>query len=215
MMLTRLHIASFIGLTIIVWLAVLWIQGEPVLSLDFLKPFSFVVGTIGFIVWIFSRWAWAWPIFRNWYVKRPDIRGTWIIILQSNWINPNTGEGIPPITAYFAVRQTLTTLSLRLMTPESRSKLIAHSIELDEDEIYRIAGIYRNEPRVELQGDRSEIHHGSLLLEVFGTPPEAMEGHYWTDRGTRGTMKIMDRKRKIVDTFEAANNFFNDFGDRS
>lgn len=97
---------------------------------------------------------------------------------------------------------TLTGLSLRLMTPESRSKLIAHSIELEDDGIYRIAGIYRNEPLVELQGDRSEIHHGSLLLEVYGTPPESMEGHYWTDRGTRGTMTVTDRKKKVFDTFE-------------
>ena len=36
-MLTRVHIASFIGLTIITWLVALWIQGEPVLSLEFLR----------------------------------------------------------------------------------------------------------------------------------------------------------------------------------
>ncbi len=204
-MLTRIHIASFIGLTIVTWLVALWLQGQPVLSLAFLRPFGVVVGMIVVIVGVFSRWAWAWPLFRGWYVKRPDIRGTWKVVLQSNWTNPETGKVTPPITAFVAIRQTLTTLSLRLMTPESKSKLIAHSIEFEEDGIYRIAGIYRNEPRVELQGDRSEIHHGSLLLEVYGTPPTSMEGHYWTDRGTRGTMKVAERKGKIFDNFEAAN----------
>ena len=208
MMLTRVHIASFIGLTIITWIVALWIQGQPVLNSEFLRPFGVVVGAIVAIVGVFSRWAWAWPLFRGWYVKRPDIRGTWKAELQSNWVNPATGSGIPPITAFVAVRQTLTTLSLRLMTPESKSKLIAHSIELAEDGIYRIAGIYRNEPRVELQGDRSEIHYGSLLLEVHGTPPTSMEGHYWTDRGTRGTMRITGRKKQIFDTFDAATLFF-------
>jgi hypothetical protein len=208
MMLARVHIASFIGLTILVWLIALWIQGQPVLSLDFLRPFSFVVAAIGALVGIFARWAWAWPLFRGWYVKRPDVRGTWKVVLQSNWVNPDTGKGIDPITAYFAARQTLTGLSLRLMTPESRSKLIAHSIELEDDGIYRIAGIYRNEPRVELQGDRSEIHHGSLLLEVYGVPPESMEGHYWSDRGTRGTMTVTDRKKKVYDTYEQASAAF-------
>lgn len=208
-MLTRLHIASFIGLTIVVWLIVLWMQGQPVISIDFLRPFGLVVGAIVLITTVFSRWAWALPIFHGWYVKRPDIRGTWRVTLQSNWINPETNEGIAPITAYIAIRQTLVTLSLRLMTPESKSKLIAHSIELDDDNIYRIAGIYRNEPRVELQGERSEIHHGSLLLEIYGTPPEAMEGHYWTDRGTRGTMQVTDKKPDIYDNFEAADKAFN------
>lgn len=203
-MLARIHIASFIGLTILIWLVVLWVQGEPVLSLEFLQPFGFVVGAVVGIVGVFSRWAWAWSIFRGWYVKRPDVRGTWKVTLKSNWVDPETGKGVEPITAYFAVRQTLTSLSLRLMTPESRSKLIAHSIELEDDGIYRIAGTYRNEPRVELQGDRSEIHHGSLLLEVYGVPPESMEGHYWTDRGTRGTMVVAARKKRVYDTYESA-----------
>ena len=166
------------------------------------------VPAIAAIVGVFSRWAWAWPVFRGWYVKRPDIRGTWKVTLQSNWKAQETGEVIAPITAYVAVRQTLGTLSLRLMTAESKSRLIAHSIELEKDGLYRIAGIYRNEPRVELQGERSEIHHGSLLLEVHGTPPHSMEGHYWTDRGTRGTLKISDRKKPIYDSFEAAEKTF-------
>lgn len=208
MMLTRLHISSFIGLTILVWLAVLWFQGQPVLSLEFLAPFSFVVGTVGLIVGVFAKWAWAWPVFRGWYIKRPDVRGTWKVVLQSNWVNPETGEGIPPITAYLSIRQTLTTLSLRLMTPESRSRLIAHNIELGEDEIYRIAGIYRNEPRVELQGDRSEIHYGTLLLEVYGTPSVSMEGHYWTDRGTRGTMTVTNKTFKVLETYDMAESFY-------
>ena len=207
-MLTRIHIASFIGLTIVIWMVALWVQGQPVVSVEFLRPFGVVVGATVAIVGGFSRWAWAWPVFRGWYVKRPDIRGTWKVLLQSNWIDPATGKGIAPITAYFAVRQTLATLSLRLMTPESKSKLVAHSIELDGDAVYRIAGTYRNEPRVELQGDRSEIHHGSLLLEIYGTPPASMEGHYWTDRGTRGTMKVTDRKKKVFDTYGAAQEAF-------
>ena len=203
-MLSRLHISSFIGLTIAAWLLALWVQGMPVLSLDFLRPFGLVVGIVGLIVGVFVKTAWAWPIFRGWYVRRPDIRGTWEVTLESNWINPETKEGVPPIKGYLSVRQTLTGLSLRLMTKESRSRLVAHSIELEDDGIYRISAIYRNEPRVELQGDRSEIHYGSLLLEVYSTPAESMDGHYWTDRGTRGTMKVSGRKNKVRDTFESA-----------
>lgn len=208
-MLSRTHIMSFVGLTIGAWLIALWFQGAPVLSLDFLRPFSIVVGIVGAVVTIFNKWAWAWSAFKGWYVKRPDLRGTWQVELKSNWVNPETGESAPPITSYVAIRQTLATLSLRLMTPESRSKLIAHSIELEPDGIYRIAGIYRNEPKLELQGDRSEIHHGSLLLEVYGDPPASLEGHYWTDRNTRGSMTFSGRRKEIFDTFESAQAAFN------
>jgi hypothetical protein len=203
-MLTRLHISSFIGLTIAVWLVALWIQGMPVLSVSFIKPFGIVVGTISVVVTLFNKYAWAWPIFRGWYVNRPDMRGTWEVELRSSWINPETDEEIAPITAYAVVRQTLGNFSLRLMTQESRSILIAHSIEHEQDGLFKLAGIYRNEPRIELQGVRSEIHHGAFALEIHGSPVESLEGHYWTDRQTKGAIKLFNRKDQLYDTFEMA-----------
>ncbi len=204
MMLTRLHISSFIGLTISVWLVALWAQGMPVLSWSFLKPFGIVVGAISVAVTLFNKYLWAWPAFRGWYVNRPDMRGTWEVELRSSWINPDTGEGVPPISAYAVVRQTLASFSLRLLTPESRSTLIAHSIEQEQDGLFRLAGIYRNEPRIDLQGVRSEIHHGAFSMEIHGTPVESLEGHYWTDRETKGAIKLFNRNAKLFDTFEKA-----------
>jgi len=90
------------------------------------------------------------------------------------------------------------------MTPESKSKLIAHSIDQEEDGLYRLAGVYRNEPNIGLQGKRSEIHHGALSLEIYGTPPNRLEGHYWTDRSTRGEMRLTDRRETIFDTYADA-----------
>lgn len=204
----RIHIMSFVGLTIVAWLVALWAQGIPVLTTDFLKPFSIVVGVIGAVATIFNKWAWSWAVFRGWYINRPDIRGTWKVILHSDWTDPKTSKGVPPICAYMAVKQSLTTLSLRLMTPESHSRLIAHSIDIENDEIFRLAAVYRNEPKLSLQGDRSEIHHGSMVLEIYGTPPISMEGNYWTDRATRGTMKLIEQKNEVFDTFEDANSAF-------
>jgi hypothetical protein len=203
-MISRIHISSFIALTIIVWLFALWIQGQPVLSMNFLKPFSLVVGVISFIVWIFNKYGWAWKIFQNWYVKRPDLRGTWLTELKSDWINPETNERVSTIICYMVVRQTLTSLSMRLITAESRSNLIAHSIFIENDGIYRVACVYRNEPKLELQGDRSEIHHGSFLFEVYGSPPTSLEGNYWTDRKTRGTLTLSNRKKELFENFETA-----------
>lgn len=205
---TRLQISSFIGLTIFVWLIALWMQGMPVLSLTFVKPFSLVVGIVMGVSVIFNRHAWSWRIFRGWYVKRPDLRGTWRVEIASDWRNPETGLGIAPIVAYAAVTQTLTSLSFRLMTRESKSALIAHCINLEEDQYYRLTGIYRNEPRIELQGVRSDIHHGAFTLEAHGCPVVSLEGHYWTDRGTRGSMKLSARISKVQSTYEAAHAAF-------
>lgn len=178
------------------------------MSLSFVKPFGIVVGVISIVVVLFNKYAWAWPLFRGWYVNRPDLRGTWQVEIRSSWVDPNTGNAVAPIVAYAVVRQTLASLSLRLMTPESRSKLIAHSIEQDEDGLFRLAGIYRNEPRIELQGVRSEIHHGAFSLEVHGQPVDSLEGHYWTDRETKGAMKLHKRQSKFYETYEQANQAF-------
>lgn len=204
-MLTRLHISTFIGLTIAVWLLALWIQGMPVLSADFVKPFGVVVGVITAVVALFNKYMWSWRVFRGWYVKRPDLRGTWKVELKSSWVNPETGEEIAPIYGYAVIRQSLTFLSFRLMTKESRSVLVAHSIEQQEDDdLFKLVGVYRNEPKIELQGVRSEIHHGSFALEVHGSPVYELDGHYWTDRATKGGMKISDRVKKLYDTYEQA-----------
>lgn len=208
-MLTRTHVSSFIALTIAVWLLALWLQGMPVLSADFVKPFGTVVGVITLVVTLFNKYMWSWKIFKGWYVKRPDLRGTWKVELKSSWIEPNTGNAVEPIYGYAVVRQTLTFMSLRLMTNESRSVLVAHSIEQQEDDsLFKLVGVYRNEPKIELQGLRSEIHHGSFALEIHGSPVYELEGHYWTDRATKGGMKLYDRTEKLYDTYEQANREF-------
>jgi hypothetical protein len=207
-MLTRLHISSFIGLTIAVWLLALWFQGMPVVSADFVKPFGTVVGVITLFVTVFNKYMWSWGMFKGWYVKRPDLRGTWKVELKSSWIDPETNQEIPPIYGYAVIRQSLTFLSLRLMTKESRSVLVAHSIEQQDDDLFKLVAVYRNEPKIELQGVRSEIHHGSFALEVHGSPVYEMQGHYWTDRATKGGMKLSDRVGKLYDTYEHAEREF-------
>ena len=188
----------------------LWFQGMSVLNAEFIKPFSTVVGIIAIFVTLFNKYIWSWKIFKGWYVKRPDIRGTWKLEMQSNWINPETNEEVETVYGYAVVRQTLTFLSVRIMTNESRSVLVAHSIERQEDDdLFKLVGVYRNEPKIELQGKRSEIHHGSFALEVHGSPVYELDGHYWTDRATRGSMKLTNRSKTLYDTYNQAEHEFN------
>ena len=171
----------------------------PVLSAEFVKPFSAVVFLITIFVTLFNKCMWSWKIFKGWYVRRPDLRGTWKVELKSNWVNPESGEVIAPIYGYAVIRQSLTFLSVRLMTKESRSILVAYSIKQQEgDDLFKLVGVYRNEPKIELQGVRSEIHHGSFALDIHGSPVYSLEGHYWTDRATKGGMKLSNRKKEII-----------------
>lgn len=207
-MLTRIQISSFIGLTIVIWLIALWIQGMPILSSEFLKPFSLVVGAITIILSLFNKYAWTWKIFEGWYIERPNLQGTWKIELKSDWINPETGSPIAPIIGFATIRQTLTSLTFRIFTKESESKSIAYSIEKEDDGLFKLNVIYQNQPSIELRGKRSEIHHGSFILNISGSPVTSLKGHYWTDRSTRGAMHLTMRTMQFFDNFEIAQEQF-------
>ena len=137
-------------------------------------------------------------------MNRPDIRGSWRVELKSEWVDPSTEEEVAPITCYMVVRQTLTTLSMRMMTAESSSSLVAHKIVEENDGVFLVTGVYTNTPKLRHRGKRSEIHYGALLLKVLGDPPVSLEGHYWTDRNSRGSIRLSNKKAVIFSTFEEA-----------
>ena len=182
-MMSRLHIGMFIGLALFAWVVLLWVRGVQ-LSWEYLWPYGLVVSILVLIAAIFERWGWAWRFLHGWFVKRPDFRGSWRVELDSEWVNPNTEEEVAPITCYMIVRQTLTTLSMRMMTAESSSWLVAHKIVEENDGVFLVTGVYTNTPKLRHRGKRSEIHYGALLLKVLGDPPTSLEGEYWTDRNS-------------------------------
>lgn len=50
----------------------------------------------------------------------------------------------------------------------------------------------------------SPIHYGGLLLGIEGNPPCYLEGHYWTDRKTKGELRFKKLSRKIFENFTQA-----------
>jgi hypothetical protein len=106
-----------------------------------------------------------------------------------------------------AVRQTFSSLSMRLMTSESTSELVAARVLVAADGVSKVVGVYVNQPKLSVR-NRSAIHYGGLLLDVHGDPPTALEGSYWTDRDTRGTMHLSDRHTQIFASYDEADEAF-------
>ena len=128
-------------------------------------------------------------------------------MIQSNWIDPSTGKTIEGIEGYMAIRQTYSSLSLRLMTSESSSELIGPEIVVFKDGTFRVAGLYSNEPK-QLIKNRSPIHNGAILLQVIESPVTALKGHYWTDRNTSGEIELTNLHNQIYHDFELASSAF-------
>lgn len=89
------------------------------------------------------------------------------------------------------------------MTAESTSELVAERILVAADGVSQTVGVYVNQPKLSVR-ERSAIHYGALLLDVHGDPPTSLEGSYWTDRDSRGTMHLTDRRRKVFSSYEEA-----------
>ena len=195
-------------LTVLVyWVALAWaatlLVGGTVPTLAFFKPVSTVAGAVVLSLAAFDKWLWHWSILRGILVRRPDLRGTWQVELRSTWIDPASGLETPPIEAYLVVFQTYSTLGMRLFTAESESRLRGSEILVNEDDTFEVVAVYQNEPKLEFRA-RSPIHQGALKLGVRGSPPTALDGHYWTDRGTQGAMVARRRRAKTFDSFEHA-----------
>ena len=195
----------------LVWLLLLVVQGEQV-GWTYLKPFGTVVGLLVLLAWLLDKKLWNQPWLHGWFVKRPDLQGTWRVELQSDGVDENTGKRMPLIVCYMGVVQSLSDLEMHLMTRESQSWSIAYSIKASRSgKGYRVAAVYRNEPDIFLRGERSEMHYGGVILETHGdqvSRPKVLSGEYWTDRKTKGQMKLESRMPKLFTNFDDVDQAF-------
>ena len=196
------YIKAIIYGAVLAWTIVLYANHQAINSAG-LRPLSTVITVVLYAVMAFDLWLWKIPLLHGWFVKRPVIDGTWKVEIRSNWKNPATGKDIAPVEGYMVVRQTFSTLSLRLLTEESSSELVGTEIVCSADGLYCVSGVYRNEPRFQVR-DRSEIHYGAVWLRIVDEPVKQVLGHYWTDRETAGEMDLLTRQKKRFQTFESA-----------
>lgn len=204
MKLERLHITAFVVIAAAVWLAVLLFQGTPVVWAH-AQPFSLVVSSLVGIGLLFEFVLWRQPWLHGWFVKRPDLRGTWRVQLKSSYIRSETNERVPMIICYMGVKQTLSKLQMHLMTPESESWLVAEHVRPSPSgNGFQVIGVYTNEPNVHLRDERiSEMHQGAIIVETHGPSlrPTTLTGKYWTDRKTTGTMEFTARTDDLCTRF--------------
>lgn len=201
---TRLQISITLGIAAIAWWAVLLVQGTP-LTWDHARPFSVVIAVLVIVALLSEYWAWKLPFLQGWLFSRPDLRGTWKVTIQSEWVDPKTNERIAPITAYAGVVQTQSKLQIHLLTPESESCLLANSVTPTVcGQRFEIAAVYANTPDVSLRGVRSERHVGATIITTHGPrkyKPASMTAEYWTDRKTVGRMTFEGRESTVYSRF--------------
>jgi len=202
----RTLLAILISLTTFVWAAALLFLGIPI-SWEYAKPYGIALTVVTFLLWSFNTYFWRkWPF--SWVLRMPNLQGTWLVELNSTYVDPRTGKRADAIVAFASVRQKFSELSLRLMTHEQSSKLIAHKFVFDGDQTVELIGAYQSDPSIHLRGSVSEIHYGAFKLSIPSSPGEGFEGHYWTDRNTTGSIRYIERRLEVCEKYDTAEALF-------
>jgi hypothetical protein len=202
---SKLAIQIVAGVVIAVFVAGTWLKSRQI-DLGWLKYFSIAVFIAGLVFTLWDAIVWRIPPVQKIAGIPRSVRGTWKGELASFWIEPASGKRISPKTAYLVVRQTAGSVSVTLLTDESRSSSsLAEVREVDGTQV--LAYMYLNKPEMSVE-HRSRMHHGSCVLDIFGSPATRLHGRYWTDRDTRGELKFSERSRKVADSYESAASLF-------
>jgi predicted pore-forming effector associated with SMODS systems len=197
-MISRMQLSALLLLAVAVWAGALILTGVQV-SPEWFRPFSTVVGVLVLVLLLVDKWLWRIRWLQPWLLNMPDIQGTWLARIRPTGVASTREE----INAFMVIRQTLSAVSLRLLTAESHSEVLCARIARCDDGTFQLAGVYRNTPRLGVR-DRSPVHHGALLLALQGNPPASLAGQYWTDRNSQGEIFLSARIGVLAHSFDQA-----------
>jgi hypothetical protein len=186
-------------LTVLLWVVLLACTQRAPLSLAALELLGTVITVITFFWVFFFRWGWRLPLLQL-LLKRPYIGGTWIGTLDSNYISSNS-SGANELEITLIIRQSALFTHVTTFT----SRMTAHSytdvLILDEERgVSKIIYLYSEKSHVPGVG----VHQGTAELTIIGNPPKVLDGEYWTNQKTAGTLRVSQACHEYLDSFEDA-----------
>lgn len=197
-MISRIQLSAILLVATGVWGVSLIVAGVQVKP-EWLRPFSLVLWALVVVVALADKVLWRFRWLQPWLFDMPDLRGTWRVLIHRTGLP----EAPTDIEAYMVIRQTLSSISLRLFTADSHSETLSAKVVRCDDGTWTLAGVYRNTPRLAVRKD-SPLHHGAILLSVQGKNPASLSGEYWTDRQSQGEIALSDRCTKLAHSFDEA-----------
>lgn len=197
-----------VGISAIVWFSLGYFGNLNLSEVkDFFGLVPKVVSIDLLIVAVFVKWGWKMKLFRGWLVPFPNLNGSWLGFIYSDWKNPDTGEKPPPIPVMLTVNQSFFHVSCMMRTGEMESSSYSESFLIDPDrQIKNIAYSYTSKPRLSLN-DRSVPHDGTAVFKIVENPVLKLVGRYWTERLTKGEMIFEYHSKELLEELPS------DFGD--
>lgn len=149
----------------------------------------------------YDRSLWRWPLLRR-LTKRPVLHGTWKAELRSSY----AGSAGNAIEGYMTIRQTYSTVQVDMLFENSRSFFLSGGLR-QEDGRARLQYLFRSEGDALHQQDNPPSR-GAAVLVVSRRPHLHMDGDYWMERGTKGTIRTQSYSPDVFESFDAARTHF-------
>lgn len=189
-----------VGISAVAWFSLAYFNGLDLSKIkDFLGLIPKVVSIDLLLVAIFVKWGWKIKIFRGWLVPFPDLNGSWVGFIYSDWKNPETGEKPSPIPVLLTINQSFFHISCLMHTGEMESSSYSEGFLIDADrQIKNLAYSYTSKPRLSLN-ERSIPHDGTAVLKIIESPKKKLVGRYWTERLTKGEIILEYRSKTLLE----------------
>lgn len=189
-----------IGLSAFAWILLAHYGGLDLSNLqDFIGLVPKVVTIDLIAIAIFVKWGWKLKVFRGWLVPFPNLNGTWVGHIYSDWRNPSTGEKPDPIPVMLTIHQSYFHISCVMRTSEMESFSYSEGFQIDaERQIKQIAYSYTSNPRLSVR-ERSPPHDGTAVFQIVEKPKPRLTGRYWTERQTRGELRLDFHSKEVLE----------------
>ncbi|MEO1003101.1 MAG: hypothetical protein AAFX65_08330 [Cyanobacteria bacterium J06638_7] len=189
-----------VGVSAVAWFSLAYVGGLDLSKIkDFFGLAPKVVSIDLLVVGVFVKWGWKHRVFRGWLVPFPDLNGTWVGFIHSDWKNPNTGEKPPPIPVMLTINQSFFHISCMMCTSEMESSSYSEGFLVDPDrQIKNVAYSYTSKPRLSLS-ERSIPHDGTAVFRIVERPERKLVGRYWTERLTKGEIVLEYRASELLE----------------
>lgn len=184
--------------TIVLFLAAV-IQGFDLHNfVDVLRLIPIVATADGIAYFIFTTWFWRWKPLQGWLIPFPDLNGSWQGYIQTSW-KDSEGHMPNPIPVILTIKQRFSQMSCVMRTVEMESHSYLEGFSIDKDaQVRKFCYSYTSRPRSSIRG-RSTPHDGSILFNIIGSPVKKLNGEYWTQRQTTGTVELAFRTKVLLD----------------
>ena len=194
-----------IGIFSLIILCASLITGKSI-DTDGYKWITTASSAVILITLAFDKWVWRWPIFSLISERsgHPILFGTW----KGKIDYDKDAKGNPGSTdCYMSIYQTFSTIQVRAYFTTSQSHSITATIDSPRATQTRLVYAYHGEaPHGKKESNIPS--DGTAILNIIGTPTRSIEGSYFTDRGGTGRLTLLERSKKLSQSYEEAKSRF-------